>query len=538
MQINSSQNISSSPITPMPPFTSDATLADIASHSPEPKEWIVEEKPQSLAPEKKETHGIAVSSFFETGVSLEPLTVEIELMRGLPDIKILGLPDLVIRESLMRIKSAIKAQGFYLPTNQMVLVQLSPPHIRKRGTGLALPIAAGILWATGQVPYPKVLPALYGDLTLSGEVVAPEDVDEIQESDCQSGLVTACVESPLSVQPSYQIRKLKELLNPQSCRIEVGSPFPKIRPPIEQHIKLSTENYHLASVVAGGEHPTLFVGTPGVGKSTITQLIARSLYEPTNREFHQSRSIWRRMGKDLSWRPITAPHHTSTAIAFIGGGNPPRPGVLTLSHGGTLIMDEFLEFHPNIQESLREPLEQGSVTVARVQGVRDFPARLLLLATTNLCPCGEFQPQPQHRCRCNVRQVQNYLARLSGPVTDRFHILSFLSSSKEDMISAQRVQEKVKVMREFAETSRSQTSPNAYLQEDDILNTLNPKLKTQLPETLQNSSQRRKLSLLRVARSFADLHKSHKIESMHLKRAAELTVFGHSRLLFDVHRYI
>ncbi|RYZ76172.1 MAG: competence protein ComM, partial [Proteobacteria bacterium] len=332
-----------------------------------------------------------VSSFVRVGHELVAAEVELSLSQGLPSFHFTGLPDAALKESALRIRSALREQGFDLPQSQSILVHVKPTYIKKTSRGLDLAIAAALLWETGQLALPPdgESPVLYGELTLKGEVVQPDDTEEalLEEG---AAIVTGKDSRPLPF-ASRQIEKLSDLLREPEVVPEAQVQY-GLRP-TTKITNLSRSAAEIAAVVAAGEHSLLLAGPAGSGKSTLVDSIPTFINDPDELEFTEARKIWRASRRNLNWRPILRPHHSITPLAMIGGGASLWPGEITRAHAGVLIMDELLEFHPEIQESLREPVESGSISLVRAGASRTYPARVLLLATTNLCACGNFVPR-------------------------------------------------------------------------------------------------------------------------------------------------
>lgn len=470
-----------------------------------------------------------VYSFIDSDYELLKTEIDVILFPGLPDLKITGLPDPSVRESGIRIKSALKASGFNWPKRHQVLVHIRPNHIKKRSLGLDLAIAAGILCETNQVDLNKYSPLFYGELSLKGEVITPKDAFDLPIKDNEI-FTGQSQDLPFA---SLQISHLGQISQP--CPVKAAAPALKFLRPDIPHLKLSAYQARVASIIATGEHNTLFVGSPGTGKTTTANIIAKSLQDPLDQAYFASQRIWRRLGESLSWRPILTPHHTSSHIAIIGGGTPIRPGAITKAHGGTLILDELLEFSKAVQESLREPLERGVVHLARASGMKSFPARFLFLATTNLCACGYFLPGNHDRCICSSLSLNRYLSRISGPVFDRFQLMIVADRfSDKPQINAKSLKNTVVKARNFALRHRQQVCPNSQLSIEKTYQLLDEDLFCQhFPEL--KYAHRKRIAIIQVARTIADIDGCKDIQDIHLDEAYECSLQTLKQITSPIH---
>lgn len=459
-----------------------------------------------------------VQSFIRQGHDLLPVEVELSLMPGLPQISFLGLPDTALRESVLRIRSAIREQGFQLPQAHQVLVQLRPSYLRKSSRGLDLAVAAALLWETGQMTpeASDALRPLYGELTLKGEVIQPDDIEELPFASAD-GVLTGAGGRPLPF-TSYQITELKEL--PNATRSEPSEMVQRLIRPEPSVSSFPRAAGEIGMIVAAGEHPVLFAGPPGGGKSTLAETVPAWLEAPSVSRFREAQRWARAIGQELHWRPVVQPHHSITPLAMIGGGSALWAGEIARAHGGVLILDELLEFHAEIQEALREPIESGVLSISRAGRVRRFPADFLLLGTTNLCPCGRFVPRRGGgSCRCPRAKRARSLQRLTGPFVDRFAILVFTDewTKDSDVATSEEIADRVDRAIRFRR-ARGQERPNARLPADEIEKSLTP-VQREMLVGLSSLSRRRKAAVLRVARTLADLRLSAEIEREDLAQA-------------------
>jgi magnesium chelatase family protein len=464
-----------------------------------------------------------VTSFVRVDHKLVAAEIEVSLVPGLPQFHFIGLPDLAVRESGLRVRAAIREQGFELPQAHQILVHIKPTYVRKTSRGIDLAVAAALLYEMNQLDRPVVAPTLYGELSLKGEVVQPEDASDAEPT---GAVITGPSSTPLPF-PSRQIKHLRDLLGSEVV-IPPATEFNICRPPL----KISTMSRSaalLARVVAAGEHSLLLAGPAGSGKSTLAEAIASFIEEPTLEQIKEVRPYWSARNERLAWRPVLRPHHSITPLAMIGGGASLWPGEITRAHNGVLIMDELLEFHSEIQESLREPVENGVISIVRAANSRTFPARVLLIGTTNLCKCGNFVPRrTSTACRCAKVVRQRIFTRLTGPFVDRFAVVALSDDWDQEKVSVKDIARDVSDAIDFRR-ERGQTVPNSRLMPEVIEESLPAFERKHLLKTAARS-RRRKSALLQVARTLADLRRSERVEARDLEGARELSVQTHQIL--------
>lgn len=467
-----------------------------------------------------------VNSFMRQGSELVPVSVEVILTPGLPLIQILGLPDSALRESALRVRTAIRKQGFRLPKGQRILVHLQPAHLRKSSRGLDLAIAAAILWETGQIERPDYVPWAYGELSLSGDVTSPDDTLQIH-TEIPTPLVTGGGDDVLSL-PYVRLGTLKTLASLKNLEVSPGnsvadgSQFPNL----PRHLFFPKRAARIAMVIAAGEHGALIAGPSGTGKTTLVDAIPSWLAEAEcNKTSGSARSFN---------RPVLKPHHSATRPAMIGGGAQALAGEISRANGGVLILDELLRFDPHVQEALREPMETGRIKLSRAGVTRTHPADFLLLATTNLCECGQFVPSlnVDTLCRCSRTKRGRVLGRLSGPFADRFQILTFSDdwSRMGPLIGCEEILKTVQDAIRFRIVQRAQEEPNARTEFTGRSFGVEPHWETRFKDLVSPTSIRRHDAVLRVARTLADLRLSPGIEAEDLNEAISLAWRGH-RLL-------
>ena len=375
------------------------------------------------------------------GIEACPVQVEVDVSFGLPAFTMVGLPDASVRESRDRVKSAIRNSGFDFPDHR-VTINLAPADVRKAGASFDLPIALGILAATGVVERRHVDDVvLLGELSLDGTIYPTRGVLPIAVGARRDGMkailiptanaAEAAAVEALSVFPAGTLAEAVSVLNDparQPSPVPVPAPAPLPDGPDLADVRGQLFARRALEIAAAGGHNLLMVGPPGGGKTMMARRLPGILPPLTFDEALECTSIHSVAGLVppgtglVTTRPFRAPHHTISDAALVGGGSVPRPGEISLAHNGVLFLDEMPEFDRHVLEVLRQPLEEGRVTVARAARTAVFPARFVLIAAMNPCPCG-YRGDPVKPCRCTPPQIDRYRARLSGPLRDRIDLV-------------------------------------------------------------------------------------------------------------------
>ena len=377
------------------------------------------------------------------GVEAVPVHVEVDVSFGLPIFTMVGLPDASVRESRDRVKAAIRNCGFEFPC-QRVTVNLAPADVRKAGAAFDLPIALGVLAAAGFIRDRSVANiVLLGELSLDGSIQRTRGVLPIAAAARREGLTAillpeanaaeAAIVGNLAVWPVSSLREAVATLNgemiPRSpaATVSPGSTEVNAVPDLaEVHGQVLARR--ALEIAAAGAHNLLMIGPPGGGKTLLARCVPSILPPLTFEEALESTAIHSVAGTLpsrtglLTVPPFRAPHHTISDVALVGGGSMPRPGEISLAHNGVLFLDEMPEFDRRVLEVLRQPIEHGAVTIARAARTAVFPARFILIAAMNPCPCG-YRGHPLRECRCTPTQVTSYAGRISGPLRDRIDLV-------------------------------------------------------------------------------------------------------------------
>ena len=484
------------------------------------------------------------------------VTVEVHLANGLPSFSIVGLPDLEVRESRERVRAALQNCGFDFPVRR-ITVNLAPADLPKESGRFDLPIALGILAASGQIPADSLAHREFaGELSLTGALRPMRGAFAMACGTAQAAAPTHTPElylpeasaSEAALVPGVHVYGAADL--PSLCAHLAHSPDAQLHPVTAAPLE-GPEGAPLADmadvigqraarraleVAAAGGHHVLMVGPPGAGKSMLAARLPGLLPPMTDEEALMSAALRSSSALGFShaqWRrrPFRAPHHSSSAAALVGGRNPPQPGEITLAHLGVLFLDELPEFDRHVLEMLREPLEAGRITISRAAQQIDFPAACQLVAAMNPCPCG-WRGDPAGRCRCTPEAAARYLRKLSGPLVDRIDIQLELPALSPSELSARAAEggepsriiaRRVVAARERQIARQGKTNHALSGREVDEVCELDAAGEALLREASERFgwSARAYYRVLKVARSIADLDDARMPTAAHLAEAIQ-----------------